>query len=34
MTRRQWLVTVALCASACRTSPQLATVTLTIGGMA
>jgi hypothetical protein len=34
MTRRRFFVMVALCASACRTSPQLATVTLTIGGMA
>jgi hypothetical protein len=35
MTRRQWLVTVALCASACRTSPELATVNRTgfIGGL-
>jgi hypothetical protein len=33
MTRRQWLMTIALCASGCKTSPQSATVTLTVAGM-
>ncbi len=33
MTRRQWMVMVALYASACRTTPQPATVTLAVDGM-
>jgi|SoiMethySBSTD1v2_1073268.scaffolds.fasta_scaffold04055_16 hypothetical protein len=33
MTRRQWMVMVALYGSACRTTPSSATVTLAVDGM-
>ena len=33
MTRRHLLLTIALCTSACRTSPRSATVTLAVAGM-
>ena len=33
MTRRELLLTMALCTNACRTAPQSATVTLAVAGM-
>jgi len=33
MTRRELLLTIAICTNACRTAPQSATVTLAVAGM-